>query len=97
MKQIDLDLIPPNFALDPTATAQLVAYTAKLQNILQYIIDNLQMVEVVTSAPVATEMDAIGDEAGKIKSNIKILHHATQSSRKLYYVFQGTVYLIDSA
>ena len=96
MKLIDLDLQPPQFK-DPNATREMANYTAKLQTILQFIVDNLQVIEVVTTAPAATEMSEYGDEAGKIKSDIKVLHHATQSSRAIYYKYQGTVYLIDSA
>ena len=97
MKLFDINLHSPEFIHDPEATRQIAAYTAKLQDILRFIVDNLQAVEIVTSAPVATEMDEIGDEAGKVKSDIKILHNATQTNRKIYYKYQGTVYLIDSA
>ena len=96
MKQIDLQITPPQFN-DPNATREMAAMTAKLQEILQYIINNLGRIEVVSSAPAATELDELGDGKGNILSEVKILDNATQTNRKLYYKYQGNLRLIDSA
>ncbi len=97
MKQPDLQLTIPNFKGDPQATRQMAAYTAKLQDILRDIYDNLGTVPVVTAAPAATELDEKGDPNAEVRSDFKILHDATQSNRKVYYKKAGTVYVIDSA
>ena len=96
MKQIDLDLTPPQFALDPAATAQLAAYTAKLQDILRFIVDNLGVIEIVNSAPAATELDERGGGKGNILSDVKILDNATQTNRRIYYKNQGNLRYIES-
>ena len=97
MKQPDLQLQSPKFALDPKATEQMAALVAKMQEIFRDVYDNLHTLPVVTAAPVATEMEEVGREPGKVKSDIKVLHDATQTNRKVYYKYQGTVYPIDSA
>ena len=73
------------------------AMITQLQDILRFIVDNLQSLKVVESAPATTEMEEIGDEAGNVKSDIIILHDSTQTNRALYYRYKGTVYKIDSA
>ena len=97
MREPDLNLQSPQIQSDSSATIQMAALVAKLQDILRDIYMNLQSSPIVTAAPAATEMEEIGDGKGGIISDIKILHHATQSNRKLYYKYQGTVYLLDSA
>jgi len=76
----------------------MAAYTAKLQDILRFIVDNLGTAKVVTSAPAVKEISTIGDGKGNILSEIVILDDDTQSDRKIYYVNKaGTLRLIDSA
>lgn len=96
MKQIDLELTPPVFQLDPAATASLAAYTAKLQDILRQIIDHAGTIEVVSSAPAVLELEERGDGKGSILSEVKVLDSGTQTNRRLYYRFQGNLRFIES-
>lgn len=97
MKQIDTQLASPQFMKDAEATRQMAAYTAKLEEILRYIVDNVGKIEVVASAPAATELDEIGDGKGNIISDVKILDNATEGNRKLYYKFKTNLRTISSA
>jgi len=98
LQQIDLDLTPPNFALDPAATEQMAAYTARIQDILRFILDNTNGVKVLSSAPAANDLFTLGDNKGNTLSEIAILDNATQTNRKLYYKNPaGTLRVIDSA
>jgi len=97
MKLPDLQIKSPQFTQDPNATRQMAAYTAKLEEILLDIYRKLGTVTVVSSAPLITELQESGLTSGKVRSDIVILDDATQSSRKLYYRFQGNLRLIDSA
>ena len=97
MKSIDLQLQPPQLK-NPDESKQMAAMVAKLQEILQFIVDNLGTARVVTSAPAAGELEVVGDNKGNVLSEIVILDDATQSNRKLYYKNSaGTLRLIDSA
>ena len=91
MKIPDIYLASVQFK-DPDATRDFAAYTAKLTEILQDIYTHLQRVKVVTAVPTATEMEEFLTE-----SDVVILHDSVQTNRKLYYKYQGTVYVIDSA
>jgi len=76
----------------------MAAYTAKLTDILRFIVDNLGTAKVVTSAPAVKEISTIGDGKGNILSEIVILDDNTQSDRKIYFRNKaGTLRLIDSA
>lgn len=97
MKQPDIQLNPVTFNLDPLATRDFAAYNAKLQEILQFIMDHSGRIEIVATAPGATELDEQGDQKGTILSDVKILDNATQTNRKLYYKYKGNLRLIDSA
>src|SRR3990167_9800235 len=97
MKLPDLQLRSPQFSLDPEGTRQMAAYTAKLEEILLDIYQKLGTVTVVSSAPTVNELQERGLSSGKIRSDVVILDDATQSSRKLYYRYQGNLRLIDSA
>jgi len=70
---------------------------SKLTDILRDIYENLQTLPVVSSAPAVTELQEMGNPDGKVKSDVKILDSGTQTSRRLYYRFQGNLRLIDSA
>lgn len=97
MRIPDIQLHSPIFRNDPEATRQLATYTARIQELLRDIYDNLQTIPIVASAPAVTELEEKGSPDGKVKSDIKILDDATQTNRKLYYRFQGNLRLIDSA
>lgn len=98
MKPIDTDLTPPQFLNDLNATSQMATYTAKLIDILNYIVKYSMSAKVVTSAPAAGEVHTEGDGLGNILSEIVILDDATQTDRKLYYKeVGGNLRLIDSA
>ena len=97
MKQIDLKLTPPQFDLDPAATEQLAAYTAKLEDILRTIVDSVQIIKIVDSAPAVTELENKGNEIGENLSEVVILDDATQSNRRIYYKNSaGTLRFIES-
>lgn len=97
MIRVDLEFQSPVISTDPEATKQMAVFTARMKEVFQFIFENLQFVEVVSSAPTATQLTELGDGAGRVKSTIKILHDATQTNRKIYYKYQGTAFLIDSA
>jgi len=97
MKSIDLKLSPPSFQKDPAATSQMAAYTAKLEEILSFLVDNIQAVKVVDAAPTAEELTTLGDGRGNTMSEINILDHSTQSSRRIYYKNSaGTLRYLES-
>lgn len=96
MKQFDIYLNVPALK-DGDEQRDMAAFVAKLQEILQQIVDNLGVIEVVSSAPVLTQLQEKGDGKGNILSEVKILDDTTQTNRKLYYRFQGNLRLIDSA
>lgn len=96
MKQIDLQLTPPQFRLDPAATQQLAAYTAKLEDILRFIVDNLGTIKIVSSAPAVTELEERGNERGETLSEVALLDDATQTNRRLYYKKSGNLRFIES-
>jgi len=81
---------------DPDATRDFAVYTAKLSEILRDIYENLQTLPVVTSTPAATEMQETGQGSVK-KSDVKIVHNATQTNRAIVYKNNGTVFVVDSA
>ena len=95
MKIPDIYLASVQFK-DPDATRDFAAYTAKLTDLLRDIYENLQTLPVVTSTPAATEMDETGQGSVK-KSDVKIVHNAVQSDRKIAYKNNGTVFIVDSA
>ena len=95
MEQPDLNLITPKFS-DVNANAQMSAYTSKLQEILEYLSSNIQSNKVVTSSPSASEMNEWGRGGVKL-SNLFVIHNATASSRKIAYLYNGTVHTIDSS
>ena len=98
MKIPDISLASPIILDDPSATAQMAAVIAKLEDTLRDIYNKLGKVEIVTSAPAVTVMEKIGDGRGGILSDIKILEDATQTNRAIYYInASGTLRLIDSA
>ena len=84
MKQFDIYLNVPALK-DGDEQREMAAFVAKLQEILQQITDNLGVIEVVDSAPASTQLNIKGDGKGGILTDIRILNHATQSSRRLYY------------
>ena len=96
MRQFDIYLNTPTLT-NPDDQREMAAFCSKLQDILQHISDNLGVIEVVSSAPLLTELQEKGDGKGKILSDVKILDDETQTNRKLYYRFQGNLRLIDSA
>ena len=95
MKQFDIYLAVPELK-DPDDQKEMSSFVAKLQDILQQISNNLGVIDVVSSAPVATELQERGDGRGNILSEVKILDNATQTSRRIYYKFQGNLRLIES-
>lgn len=97
MKQPDINIPAPRFRNDPEASRQMAAYTAKIQDLLRDLYSKIGTVEVVAAAPGITQLDERGLPDGSIRSDVKILDDATQSSRKLYYRYQGNLRLIDSA
>lgn len=98
MKIPDISLASPIIKDDPSATAQMAAVIAKLEDTLRDIYSKLGTIEIVTSAPVATQLEVTGNDKGGFLSEIKILDDVTQSSRKLYYKEKaGNLRLIDSA
>ena len=96
MKLPDLQLKAPEFTLDAEATRQMAAYTAKLEEILLDIYQKLGTVVVVSSAPVITELEERGDQAGQVRSDVRILDDGTQTNRRIYYRYQGNLRLIES-
>ena len=98
MKNIDLDLKAPIIQNDPNATRMMAAYTAKLKEILQQLVDESGKIKVLDSAPAVKELQTIGDGLGNVFSEVAILNDATQTNRKLYYKDKaGNLRLIDSA
>mgnify|MGYP001575624421 CR=1 FL=1 len=95
MKIPDIYLAPVQFK-DGDATRDFAVYTAKLTDLLRDIYENLHTLPVVTSTPAATEMEEIGQGSVK-KSDVKIVHDATQTNRKVAYKNNGTVFVVDSA
>lgn len=95
MKIPDIYLASVQFK-DQEATRDFAVYTAKLTEILRDIYENLQTLPVVTSTPVATEMQEIGQGSVK-KSDVKIIHNATQTNRAIAYKNNGTIFIVDSA
>jgi len=96
MKAFDYDIAPPVMS-NPNDTAVMAAYAAKVQEVLQTIIDNLKMSVVQESAPVANTMHEQGLSNGDKVSEIVITHNSTQNQRTLSYLYEGTVYKIQSA
>lgn len=96
MKIPDIDLTPAQFKNDPEATRDFAIYTAKLIDILRDVYENLQTIPVVSSAPVITQLQEIGNTDGSVKSDVKVLDNATQTSRRIYYRYQGNLRLIES-
>jgi len=82
---------------NPQETQQMAALVARLQEILQQLVDQAGKIEVVSSAPAVGELLELGDGKGNILSEVKILDDSTQTNRKLYYKYQGNLRLIDSA
>jgi len=64
----------------------MAAVIAKLEDTLRDIYSKLITIEVVDSAPVSTVMSKTGDGKGGILTDVKILNHATSTSRKIYYL-----------
>lgn len=96
MKQISLQLVPPVFERDNNASRQMSAMVTQLQDILQFIVDNLS-VKVVASAPTVKEIDTIGDGKGNTLSEVVILDSDTQSSRRIYFKNKaGTLRYLES-
>lgn len=88
----DIEISPIQFQQDPEATRNFAIYTSRLTDLLRDIYQNLRVVKIVTAAPTAAELQELLNT-----SEIVILHDATQSNRKVYYKYQGTIFLIDSA
>lgn len=63
----------------------MAAFVAKVQEILQFVVDNLGTAKVVTTAPAVGEIETVGDNKGNVLSEIVILDDDTQSSRRLYF------------
>ena len=63
----------------------MAAVIAKLEDTLRDIYSKLIVIEVVDTAPDATLLSKTGDGKGGILTDIKILNHATATSRKIYY------------
>lgn len=98
MKNIDIDLVAPKFALDPSASAQMAAFVSKLQGILQQLVDESGKIKVLDTAPAVGELQTIGDNLGNVFSEVVILNNATQTNRKIYYKDKaGNLRLLDSA
>ena len=96
MRIPDVYLNSIQFKNDPDATREMAQLIGKLSELLRDIYANLQTIPVVTTAPVATEMQEQG-QGSILKSDVKIVHDATQTNRKVAYKYQGTVYVVDSA
>jgi hypothetical protein len=84
MKNFDIFLNIPQLK-DPEEQREMAAFCAKLQEILQYISNNLGAIKVLTSAPAAGELDVRGDGQGNVLSEVAILDNAIAGSRKIYY------------
>ena len=97
MKIPDVTLQSPIIQSDSTATAQMAALIAKVEDLFRDIYANLHTIPVVSSAPATTEVNEQGMPDGSIRSDVKILDDSTQTNRKLYYKFKGNLRLIDSA
>jgi len=98
MKTPDISLTPPRFKDDPDATREMSAMIAKLTDILRDIYGKLITIEVVDSAPASTLLSKQGDGKGGILTDVKILNHATATSRKIYYLDSaGNLRTINSA
>lgn len=85
MKIPDISLVPPRFTEDPNATREMAYLIAKLTDVLRDIYSKMSTVTVVDSAPAATELDKVGDGKGGTLTDVKILNHATATSRKIYF------------
>lgn len=92
MDRIDVNFQAPSINSDPAASRQLAAAFAKLRDILNYFQDSIGKIKIITTAPTDKELVELLNT-----SDVVILHHATQSSRRIYYKYQGTVYVIASA
>ena len=97
MKTFDIYLNTPQLS-NPNDQREMAAFCAKLSEILQHVSDNLGVVRVVNSAPVAGDVNTIGDGKGNVLSETVILNDATQTNRRLYYKDSaGTLRYLDSA
>ena len=97
MKQFDTYLNPPQLS-NPNDQREMASFCARVQEILQFISDNLGTIKVVETAPATGELSTIGDGKGNVLSEVVILNNSTQSNRKLYYKDSaGNLRLIDSA
>ena len=96
MKLSDLSIQAP--AMQNPADAQnMAAFVSQLNELLKYIADNLSSIRVVTSAPVASEIQTTGDNRGNVLSEVMILTDLTQTNRRLYYKdIGGTIRYIES-
>lgn len=97
MRQPDISLTPPRFQQDPSATRDMASYTAKLEDMIRDLYSKVGTAQIRTSAPTVKEINEEGDATGNTRSDIIILDDATQTNRKLYYIKNGTLRLIDSA
>ena len=97
MKQPDLHIPAPRFKSDPEATRQIAAMLAKIQDLLRDLYSKVGTIEVVDSAPAATQLEARGQGDGSLRSDVKILDDATQTNRRCYYKHKGNLRYIDSA
>ena len=96
MKIPDIELTSVQFQNDPLATRDLAILIAKLSDILRDIYENLQTLPVVSSAPVATELNETGSPDGTTKSDVRIVDNATQTSRRIYYKKAGNLRYLES-
>lgn len=95
MRQFDIFINPPQLK-NPDDQREVSAAFAKLQEILQFISDNLGVLPVVSSAPTVNELQEKADAKGEIRSEVKILDDNTQSSRRLYYKKNGNLRYLES-
>ena len=96
MKQFDIFLNPPQLK-DPDEQREMAQFCAKLQEILQFINDNLGVIPIVSSAPTIKELEETANAKGEIRSEVKILDSSVAGNRKIYYRFQGNLRTITGA
>ena len=96
MKLSDLSIQAPAMQ-NPADMQNMAAFVSQLNELLKYIADNLSSIRVVTTAPVASEIQTTGDNRGNVLSEVMILDNDTQTSRRIYYKNKaGTLRLIES-
>lgn len=76
---------------NPIDAQNMAGFVNQVNEVVKQLSENT-LVKIVTVAPTAKQLTEMLN-----KSEVVILHHATQANRRVYYKYQGVAYVIASA